>query len=72
MLVLFATLLLKDWLELKALALAIWISALFSGKMWTPQASPGFFFLKYDPFHIAEYVKWISSFLIGCIVNGVG
>ena len=40
---LFAILLLKDWLELKALALAIWISALFSGKMWRPQASPGFF-----------------------------
>ena len=30
------------------------------------------FFLKYDPFYIAEYVIWISSFLIGCIVNGVG
>ena len=68
MLVLFATLLLKHWLELKALALAIWISALFSGKnlMWRPRA------LRRFPFHIAEYVIWISSFLIGCILNGVG
>ena len=27
----------------RALAIGIWISALFSGKMWRPQASPGLF-----------------------------